>query len=287
MPIRFGPSGNSDSFYAQGYKRTAQAPAWLESQGLNALEYSFGQGISLSEKTGNEIAAEAQKYAIALSVHAPYFINLAVADEERRTKNFAYFRDTMVAAGYLHAKRVVFHPGAVTKMTREDAMSLAKPFLKEILLELENEGLLNSTLCPETMGKLNQFGDLNEVIELCSIDERLIPAVDFAHLHARTQGGLKTKADFAAVLDALKNGVGEERVRNMHVHFARIEYTSAGEKRHRTFADTEYGPNFEPLAELIAERGLSPVVICESKGTMAEDACLMKNAYLAAMNKNI
>lgn len=285
MPIRFGPSGNSDSFYAQGYKSTSQAPAWLESLGLNALEYSFGQGINLSEKTGNEIAAEAQKHDIALSVHAPYFINLAVADEERRTKNFAYFRDTMIAAGYLNAKRVVFHPGSVTKMTRENALALAKPFLKEILQALENEGLLNITLCPETMGKLNQLGDLNEVIEICKIDERIIPAIDFAHLHARTMGGLKTKADFAAVLDALKNGVGEERARIMHVHFARIEYTSAGEKRHRTYAETEFGPDFDPLAELIAERGLSPVIISESRGMMAEDAGTMKNIYLAALNK--
>ena len=63
-------------------------------------------------------------------------------------------------------------------------------------------------------------------------------------------------------------------------HFSKIQFTSAGEKKHLTFADTEYGPEFEPLAEAIILEGVYPRIICESDGTMAEDALYMKKSYL-------
>lgn len=277
--IRFGPAGNSLSFYERGYKRTEQAPAWLEAMGLNAFEYSFGRGVSLGEATAKKIREAMQAHGVCISVHAPYFINLAVADEERREKNFRYFQETAHAAQMLGAKRVVFHPGAVTKMTRQQAKELAEPFLKEILAAMDAQGFSGLTFCPETMGKLNQYGDLSEVISLCQLDERLIPTVDFGHLHARGIGAIQGREDFARILDVLENGVGRERASVMHVHFSRIEYTKAGEKRHRTFAETEYGPDFAPLAELVAERGWTPHFICESNGTMAEDALTMKQLY--------
>ena len=285
MDTKFGPAGNSESFYAQGYKRTAEAPAWLHQMGLNAFEYSFGRGVSLSKETAELIADEAEKNSVQLSVHAPYFINLAVSDDERREKNFNYFFESAQAADFLRAKRLVFHPGAVTKMERDQALSLALPFFKEIISFLDDKGLENITLCPETMGKLNQLGDLHEVIEFCQVDDRIIPTIDFGHLHARGLGALNIKEDFAAVLDELENGIGHARTKIMHVHFSRIEYTKQGEKKHHTFADKEYGPDFDLLAELLAERELTPCIICESRGTMAEDALYMKNAYLAEMEK--
>lgn len=283
--IKFGPAGNSQSFYDQGYKRTEQAPAWLEAMGLNAFEYSFGRGVSLGEETAGRIRAAMKEHGIFISVHAPYFINLAVADEERREKNFRYFQETAHAAQMLGAQRIVFHPGAVTKMTRQQAAELAQPFLKEILQAMDAQGFGDLTFCPETMGKINQFGDLSEVIALCNLDERLIPTIDFGHLHARGIGAIHGREEFEAILNQLENGVGRERASVMHVHFSRIEYTKAGEKRHHTFADTQFGPDFEPLGQLIAERGWTPHFICESSGTMAEDALFMKNSYEAARKK--
>ena len=116
------------------------------------------------------------------------------------------------------------------------------------------------------------------------MDERIWPTIDFGHLHCRGLGAINSKEDYAAILDKLENGIGMERTRTMHVHFSRIEYTKGGEKMHHTFADVQYGPEFMPLAELIAERGYEPVFICESKGTMAEDAKSMKDMYFSAIN---
>ena len=92
-------------------------------------------------------------------------------------------------------------------------------------------------------------------------------------------GALNTIEDFRNVLDKIENGLGSYRLKNLHIHFSRIEFTKGGEKRHWRMCDTQYGPDFLPLAILMHEKNMTPVVICESAGTMAEDALLMKNIY--------
>ena len=114
------------------------------------------------------------------------------------------------------------------------------------------------------------------------VDKRITPCIDFGHLNARTLGGIQSKADYAAILDRMDEVLGDERARRFHVHFSRIEFSAGGEKRHWTFAETQFGPEPQPLMELLAERRLEPVVICESAGTQAEDAQAMQRMYEAA-----
>ena len=281
--IRFGPAGNSDSFYQQGHKHTIDTPAWLRALGLDAFEYSFGHGVRMGAETALAIRAAAQAADVRLSVHLPYFINLAVEGAEKREKNLRYFLEGLRAAQAMGARRAVFHPGS-GKGDRPAILARARAFLKEIMACLEAEGLLEGlTLCVETMGKINQLGSLEEVIALCGADARLWPAVDFGHLHCRGLGAIRGRADYAAILDALEQGLGMERARTMHIHFSRMEYTLGGEKMHHTLADTQYGPEFEPLARELAHRGYAPVVICESRGTQAEDAALLRAIYGAAL----
>ena len=281
--IRFGPAGNSDGFYAAGYKQTRQAPAWLRGLGLDAFEYSFGHGVRMGADTGAAIGAAFAAEDVALSVHLPYFINLAAEDSERRKKNLGYFTDGLRAAQSMGARRAVFHPGS-GKGDRAAILERAKGFLREILAALEADGLLQGiTLCPETMGKINQLGSLEEVIALCRVDERLWPAIDFGHLHCRGLGAIRSQGDYAAILDALENSLGRERARTLHIHFSRMEFTAGGEKMHHTLSDTQYGPEFQPLAEELARRGYQPVIICESRGTQAEDAVLLREMYERAL----
>ena len=149
---------------------------------------------------------------------------------------------------------------------------------------LDEAGYAEMTLCPETMGKIGQLGTLDEVLALCGVDSRITPCIDFGHLNARTLGGIRSKADYAAILDRIGEALGDARARQFHVHFSRIEYSKGGEKRHWTFAETQFGPEPQPLMELLAERGLAPVIICESAGTQAEDAQTMQQMYRAAPN---
>lgn len=129
------------------------------------------------------------------------------------------------------------------------------------------------------MGKYSQIGDLAETLDFCLADEKLLPCIDFAHLHALSGGGIKGTEDFEKILDTTEKTLGIERARKMHVHFSTIEYTAAGEKRHRTFAEKDYGPRFEHLAPLMKARGYDGVIICECKGTQADDAAEMRRIW--------
>lgn len=279
--IRFGPSGNSDSFYEQGYKSTLDAAKWLKAMGLDAYEYSFGRGISLTLDMAAKIGRSMEESGIVPSVHAPYYINLANPDPDKRESSLAYILDSVVRANEMGADRVVVHVGSPMKMPREEALKNCREGLIDAQKLLDENNLSHIHLCPESMGKKGQIGDLEETLDFCTLDDRFIPCLDFAHIHALHQGRLNTIADFEEVLNKGESVLGLERMRNMHVHFSTIEYTSAGEKRHRTFAEAEFGPRFQHLAPLLNKRQYTPRIICECRGTQAEDAAEMKKIWEA------
>ena len=277
MEIKFGPGGNSESFYAAGYKSSLDMPKYLDQIGLNTYEYQCNKGVKISEKSARELGENAKKYGIALSVHSQYYISLSSVEEEKRLRSVEYIMQCMAAARQMGADRIVVHSGSAGKISREAALELAKDTLLKTISRADAEGFSDIHICPETMGKMNQLGTLSEVIALCKLDERLIPTVDFGHLNARTQGGVNNSASFAAVLDEIENHLGFDRLKVFHSHFSKIMYSAGGEVKHLTFADREFGPEFEPLADLIVKRNLTPRFICESAGTQTEDALEMKN----------
>lgn len=279
MSARFGPAGRPESFAAMGFKRTAEIPAYLERFGLDAFEYQCGRGVRYAEKELLELKEKAAGN-VALSVHAPYYISLSSVEEEKRLASVKYITDTAQAAWIMGGDRIVVHSGSCGKIAREEALELAKGTLRLALDALRRMGLEGITVCPETMGKINQLGSLSEVLELCAMDEGLLPCIDFGHLNARTFGGIRERKDYAAILDAVEERLGTDRASRFHAHFSKIAYTEkGGEKAHLTFADTVYGPDFEPLMEEVAQRGWSPRIICESAGTQAEDARAMAEYY--------
>ena len=277
--IRFGPSGNPEIFYEQGYKSSLQMPKWLCDMGLTAYEYQCSKGVKIKEESATKLGKEARSNNIFLSIHAPYYISLSSVDEEKRDNSVNYILKTLEAASWMGAKRIVVHAGSCSKMPREQAVDLAIQTLQKSIHEADNMGYGDITICPETLGKVNQLGTVDEIIKMCRIDERLIPTIDFGHIHVRDMGALNNIDDFERVLDKIENGLGSYRLKNLHIHFSRIEFTKGGEKRHWRMCDTQYGPDFEPLAILMHKKDMSPVIICESAGTMAEDALLMKNIY--------
>lgn len=283
MEIKFGPAGNAQSFAEAGFKATVDAPRWLHEMGLNAYEYQCGRGVNLGEETAHKIAAQAALHDIAMSLHAPYYINLSNRDEERVQKNIGYVLASCQAATWLGADRIVVHTGGVGKQSRTKAFENTKENVRDILNAVEQAGY-TTTICLETMGKQSVIGSAEEIFELVALDDRLLPCIDFGHLNARTCGKCSTEEEFAQVLDLMENTIGTERARVFHSHFSHIEYGPKGEVRHLTFADEQYGPDFAPLAKLIAQRGWTPRFICESAGTQAEDAKQMMDMYLASQN---
>ena len=284
---RFGPAGISDSFAAQGYKTSLDIPAYTAGMGLDAFEYQCGHGVRLAEDKARQMAALAAEKGIVFSVHAPYYISMSSLDEEKRLGSIRYLLQSARLCRALGGRRIIFHPGSCGKQSRAAALEKALDTLRRGVEALDEAGYGDMTLCPETLGKIGQLGDLDEVLALCGVDERVVPCIDFGHLNARTLGGIRSKADYAAILDRMGEALGDERARRFHVHFSRIEFSAGGEKRHWTFAETQFGPEPAPLMELLAERRLAPVVICESAGTQAEDARALGQIYRHAMQNGI
>lgn len=274
--ISFGPGGNSESWGKRKFPQ--DLPQYLKELGLNGYEVECGRGVRLSESAA-ALPKLAEENGICITLHAPYFISLSSVEEEKRRNSVDYIVESARAAKTVGARKIVVHSGSCSKMSRAEACYLAKQTLKNAQAALDANGLSDIIICPETMGKINQLGTLEEVLELCGTDERFLPTVDFGHLNARTLGEIKSRGDYAKMLDMIENALGHERLSCMHIHFSKIEYTGGGEKRHLTFADEVYGPRYEPLMEEIHARGLEPSVICESAGTQAEDAAAMKRYY--------
>ena len=277
--IKFGPSGNCNLFYERGYKHTVQTPEFLDEMNLDCFEYSFGRGITVSESKAIDIGEAFKERNKEISVHAPYFINFANPDDEAAQKSYNYVLSSAKYLKLFGGDRLVFHPAAQGKATREEAVARTGERLKILCEYIYLNGLEDLKFCPETMGKAAQIGTLEEVVQFCKIDKVFLPAIDFGHINARERGSLKTVADFKERLEYMISELGYGRVKNFHVHFSKIMYGGKGEIKHLTFQDDVYGPEFEPLAVALKELKLEPYIVSESDGTQAEDAAKMKEIY--------
>ena len=279
MKAKFGPAGNSESFLKMGYRSSLDVPEYIEKMGLDAFEYQCGRGVNIGVEKAILLGEKAKEKGIQLSLHAPYYISMSSVEEEKRIKSIDYILQSAKAVNAMGGERIVVHTGSCGKISREHALELAIDTMKKAISVLDQEGLSNIRICPETMGKVNQLGTLNEVLALCKLDERLIPCIDFGHLNARDRGILSEFSAFEKVFDEIENSLGISRLKEFHSHFSKIEYSLGGEVRHLTFKDNIYGPNFEPVLELCAKKGCAPTFMCESAGTQAEDAKQMKEYY--------
>ncbi len=278
MP-KFGPAGHAASFSEMGYKNSLDVPDYIVKMGLDCYEYQCGRGVNIGEEKARLLGKKASAAGIGLSLHAPYYISMSSVEEEKRKNSVNYILASARAVNAMGGNRIVVHTGSCGKISREEALALAKDTMRMALDALDSEGLSEIHICPETMGKVNQLGTLDEVLELCLLDERLIPCIDFGHLNARDLGCLKEFYDYENIFIKIRDRLGTDRLKSFHSHFSKIEYTTGGEKRHLTFEDTVYGPDYEPVMELVLKYGCDPTFICESAGTQAEDAKKMKDYY--------
>ena len=277
--IKFGPSGNSESFYAAGYAHTEQSAAFVKEYGLDCFEYSFGRGVRITEGKAISIGEAFREHGVEISVHAPYFVNYANPDDEMAAKSYGYVLDSANACKLMGGKRVVFHPAAQGKMKREEAVDLTVERIKILRDYIYLNNLEDMIFCPETMGKLAQIGTVEEVVRFCEVDPVFTPCVDFGHINAREQGTLKSVGDYKSRLEYMIEKLGFERMKHFHVHFSKIMYSAKGEIKHLTFEDSVYGPEFEPLAIALKDLKLEPYIVSESAGTQIEDARAMKDIY--------
>ncbi len=288
MGIRFGPSGCGEEFYNQGYSNIFDVPKWIKNYGLDAYEYSFGHGYQMSLETAKKAGEIFRENDIALSIHAPFYINFANPDEEMYEKTKNYIRTGIKFLNAFGADRLIFHPASCGKLSREEALKLTTQRFKTFFDELEEDNLTNGLiLCPETMGKTMQIGSYKEVVDLCSHNKHLVPTFDFGHINSLMQGELKSIDDYKKIFDYALEKLGYEKINNCHIHFSKIQYGAKGEIKHLNFDDNIYGPDFEPLGKVLLEYNLQPRIICESMSMMPHDALIMKKTYYNLKNTEI
>lgn len=277
---KFGPGGNSSLFQSSGHKSSLDAPKWVADMGLDAYEYECGNGVTASEETFAQIGIKAAEYGVVTSLHAPYYISLSGIVPEKRLGSIKYITSSLNAAKCLGATTIVVHAGSASKIDRSEAMELAKDTLEHAVIECEKIGFGNVKIGLETMGKINQLGTLEEIVELCKIDKRFVPVVDFGHLYARALGNdMNTGEDIKKAFDLISHELGAEIAENLHCHYSCIEYSKGGELKHLTFDNGNFGPNPIVFAKTIKDLGVYPTVICESAGTQDVDAKFLKSVY--------
>lgn len=262
---RFGPAGVPAAF-REKKAVLADVPKLLREEGLDAFEYQavrWGAKPQIKRENAEELSLKAGENDVWLSLHGSYFMNFCGEREVvEASKNRLIACAT--AAEWMKAHIVVFHPGFYGKRKSKEALEDCSEALADVAEKMKMLGIEKVKLGPEIMGRLSQFGGLDEILSLCEEVEQTQPVIDWAHIHARDRGRLKTADDFRKVLEEIEKRLGTDAAMNMHCHFAEIEFTEKGEKRHHTINETEYGPDFTLLARVIAEFKLKPVIISES-----------------------
>ncbi len=273
MPrIRFGPAGKP-----MGFKGAMDAvPAYLRSIGLDALEYEAVRGVRISEEKARLLGEEAKKNDVLLSMHAPYYINLASKENAKLEASRRRLFEAVRASHWMEAYAVVFHPGYYKGWaSKKSAVARVIEQLRILREELESNGYTYPWIAPETTGKSSQVGSVEDVIEICTEIERCRPAVDWAHLYARSEGGfILTVDDVLKVIEKIEKELGSEAVRPLHTHFSKIEYGRGGERMHHTLSEEEYGPEWIIVCKAYIMTGIDAVIISESP-ILDEDAQLM------------
>lgn len=269
----FGTAGIPSSAKGQG---TVAGIERVRELGLDAMELEFVQNVNVSESLAPKIKKTAEKNRVVLTSHGQYYVNLASLE---KTKIEASKKRMLQAARMIHqcgGWSVTWHLGFYQKHNKERAYELVRQGVKEVLEQLNNEGINDLWVRPETTGKPTQWGDLKECIRLSQDFEQVLPCVDFAHLHARTNGKENTLEEFKAQLALLEKELGRKALDNMHVQVSGINYSEKGEKNHLNLDDSDF--NYKDLLRAWKEFKIKGVVIAESPN-IEQDSLMLQKIY--------
>ena len=134
----------------------------------------------------------------------------------------------------------------------------------------------NIWIRPETTGKESQFGNIDEILELSQELENVMPCIDFAHFHARTNGKYNSYKEFSEILEKVEKKLGRKGLENMHIHITGIAYSEKGEKNHLNLKESDF--KYKELIKALKDFKVKGVAISESPN-IEGDALLMQKIY--------
>jgi deoxyribonuclease-4 len=246
----------------------------LKELNLDVMELEFVHGVKISTTTANKINTFSKQYNIFLSVHAPYYINLNSLDPEKIEASINRIVKTCEIASYCAAKDIVIHPGYYHNMDKLTAYNNIKNNLKKVLELISDYDVI---LRIETMGKISQFGTLEEVLNLSQdLGPKVLPCLDFAHMYARSLGKINSYNDFYKIFDDVKHKLGKDALNNIHIHISGIKYSDKGEVHHLNLKESQF--NYVDFVKVLKDLNIKGLIITESPN-LEEDATLLKNLY--------
>ncbi|MEL4305942.1 TIM barrel protein [Methanococcoides sp. LMO-2] len=270
--LLFGTAGTPLSAKKRGSVEGIQR---IRELGLGCMELEFVRGVRMKEGMAERVRATAEEEGVALSVHAPYYINLNSAEDEKIDASIERIYQSARIGALCGASSIVFHPAYYHKQDSEVVMERVNVLLGKLASRLEDEGI-DAVLRPETTGKPTQFGSLEETLMMAEAIEGVMPCIDFSHLHARSSGEFNTLEEFRDVLGKVEEYLGKEGLEDMHCHVSGIEYGEKGEKNHLVLRESDY--NYTDLMAAFREFGVKGLVICESPN-LEEDALLLQDTF--------
>jgi deoxyribonuclease-4 len=261
------PLSASPSSTLAGIKRIAQVD-------LECLEIEFVKGMRMGTDLAQKIKKEARALNVALSVHAPYYVNLNSAEEGKRLASQERILTSARMAEVCGARSVVFHAGYYGRAGPEKASQTIIEGLKEIVSILKSDRT-PVMLRPETLGKRTQFGSLEDILNLCREVDGILPCVDFCHIHARG-GKANSYSEFHRILQKIEKKLGSRAIKNMHIHISGVDYNDKGEKKHLNLKESDF--RFDEWIQALKDYGVEGKIICESPN-LEQDAMMLKNLF--------
>ncbi len=245
----------------------------LRTLGLDGMELEFVHGVRMAPASKEALLKDKNK--LIFTSHAPYYINLNAKEPEKIEASIERILDTARVANSLGGYSITYHAGFyLGQESRTVFNNILKQHEKivEVLEKEENKIWIR----PETTGKSSQWGDIDEIVELCSNFKQVLPCVDFSHIHARSGGGFNTYDDFCSIIGKIADKLGEIAIKNFHAHIAGIAYTAKGERNHLNLVDSDM--NYKDLMRAMKKFGICGAVICESPN-IEGDCRLLKDYY--------
>lgn len=242
--------------------------------GLDCQEIEFVKGVKMQSDTAAKIKEKSQQIKVQLSVHAPYYINFNSPEKGKRLASQERLLTSARLAHLCGARNVVFHPGYYGKDKPEKAFDSIKKGIAEVVSILKKERI-PVTLRPETMGKRSQFGSLEETLFLCREVDGMLPCLDFSHLYAR-EGKINSYKEFSRILTKLGRKLGDEALKDLHIHISGIAFNDKGEIKHLNLDESNF--RYDDWIEALRDHNAAGMVICESP-YQEKDALMLKKLY--------
>jgi deoxyribonuclease IV len=260
LSFRFGTVGSPEATPPKP-GGTVGGIQYAASIGLDALELAWVQGVRVGETACAAIKQVAEENGVALSVHAPYYINLN-GDDEKWPRLRKYLIDAAHYGNLAGATDIIFHPGTYFGRPADEVLKVTIPRLQGCADELRAAGN-PVTLRPEISGKAAMLGSLSDVLEMAKAIPGVVPCIDFAHLHARLgDGAMNTYDEWMSALDYYRKSLGAKAMQHLHIHLSGINYGPKGEKNHLIMEEADL--DFSNLMRALHDAGVKGRIMCES-----------------------